>query len=149
MQVIKVDENEVMDILNDGLRSKLTMEINGRLLSKFKVFSSFPIEFLSALAFLFQKQHFGFSEEIFHEGEESTFIGVINTGKVHLIHHKSQTFLSELHEGASFGEVGFFSGRERSCTIVSKEFTEILIIMKNDFMELASEVSGGAILKFH
>lgn len=50
---LKVEESEVMDILNDGLRNKLTMEINGRLLNKFKVFNNFPIEFLSALAFLF------------------------------------------------------------------------------------------------
>jgi len=50
---LKVEEQEVMDILNDGLRNKLTMEINGRLLNKFKVFKNYPIEFLSALAFLF------------------------------------------------------------------------------------------------
>jgi len=37
-QVVKVEENEVFQILNDGLKNKLTMEINGRLLGKFKVF---------------------------------------------------------------------------------------------------------------
>jgi len=79
-----------MDILNEGLRNKLTMEINGRLLNKFKVFNNFPIEFLSALAFLFQKRQYSYDEMIFFEEDESDFLCVITTGKVHLLHYREK-----------------------------------------------------------
>jgi hypothetical protein len=48
---IKIEEEEVMDLVNKELRDKLTINLNGRILISIEVFEVFKLEFLSLLAF--------------------------------------------------------------------------------------------------
>lgn len=49
---IKIEEKEVMEILNENLRDKLTLYLNGRILKDIKVFEDFDLEFLSEITFI-------------------------------------------------------------------------------------------------
>ncbi len=50
---IKIEEQEVMDILNENLKDKLTLQLNGRILKNISLFEDFELEFLSEITFIF------------------------------------------------------------------------------------------------
>ena len=67
---LKIEEDEVMQFLNEDLKGTITVYINGRILKGVKVFSVFPLEFLSNLTFVLKKKTYVTEEYVFNEGEE-------------------------------------------------------------------------------
>lgn len=94
---VKIDEEEVMDILNESLRSKLILEINGRHLARLTGLRRFPIDLLSNMTFLLQKKSFITNEPIFYEGDEGNYIALVTYGKVCMVLRKSGTFLGSVN----------------------------------------------------
>lgn len=66
---LKIEEEEVFGFLNDDLRGKLTVYLNGKILKSVNVFSEFPLEFLSNLTFILTKRSFSIEEYIINEGK--------------------------------------------------------------------------------
>jgi hypothetical protein len=62
---IKIDEKEVMAMLNESLREKITVYLNGRILQKMKYFQTFGLDMLSEITFYFQKINFAIDDFIF------------------------------------------------------------------------------------
>ena len=110
---LKIEESEVMDMMNDDLRSALILFGNGRILQSVAVLSRFPLEFLSNLSFVLEKKSFALDEEIFNEGDEGSEMYFITSGKVTLLHRESKSFIAELFKEMSFGEIAFFSDAKR------------------------------------
>lgn len=71
----KLEEEDVLQMLNDNLRVETTIHLNGKLLNETPLFKSFEVEFLSQLTFIIKKRIFLIDEHIFDEGEigESLF----------------------------------------------------------------------------
>jgi CRP-like cAMP-binding protein len=44
--------------------------------------------------------------------------------------------LKKLEKGNSFGEVGFFTGKSRNFTLKSQDFSTLLFIDRNEFIDL-------------
>ena len=83
---LKIEEEEVFSFLNEDLKSKITVFMNGKILKSVCVFSEFPLEFLSNLTFIFVKKSFSMEEYVFNEGDDGRDIYFITQGKVCLIH---------------------------------------------------------------
>lgn len=62
---IKIDEKEVMAMLNENLREKITVYLNGRILQKMVFFEHFDLDLLSELTFYFQRMTFAIDDFIF------------------------------------------------------------------------------------
>lgn len=41
-----------------------------------------------------------------------------------------------MEKGASFGEIAFFTGLERSCSVRSVEFSSLLVVKRSDFLAM-------------
>lgn len=106
---IKIEEHEVMELLNDDLKGKITVYLNGKILKSVDVFSEFPLEFLSNLTFIFKKRSFVFDEYVLNEGEDGKELFFITSGKVSLLHKQSYSYILDLEKDRSFGEIAFFS----------------------------------------
>ena len=52
-KLIKIDEKEVMAMLNENLREKITVYLNGRILQKMIFLEAFGLDMLSELTFYF------------------------------------------------------------------------------------------------
>lgn len=52
---IKIEEKEVMAMLNESLREKITVYLNGRILKRMKFLEPFGLDLLSELTFYFQR----------------------------------------------------------------------------------------------
>lgn len=62
---LKIDESEVMELLNDDLKNTITIYMNGKILKSVSAFSIFPLEFLS---------NFNIDENVFNEGDDGKVI---------------------------------------------------------------------------
>ncbi len=56
-----------------------------------------------------------------------------------MIHKTSHTYLVDLFKGENFGEVGFFTENPRVCSAKSRDFTEVYLIWRDDFMKIAED----------
>lgn len=62
---IKIDEKEVMAMLNESLREKITVYLNGRILRGMKFLEPFGLDVLSELTFYFKRQSFALDDHVF------------------------------------------------------------------------------------
>lgn len=72
--------------MNDDLRGKITVYINGKILQNIAALSVFPIEFLSNLSFLFRKYTYALDENIIIENLPGNELFFVVTGKVAVLH---------------------------------------------------------------
>ena len=63
-KTIKLDQEEVLAVLNKNLEIKMRALLNGRILKNIKVFKNFDIDFLSDITKKFQKQTFAMDDNI-------------------------------------------------------------------------------------
>ena len=73
----------------------------------------FPIEFLSNLSFILQKQTYAIDDNLIVENENGNEIFFMVSGKVSLIHRHSKTHITDLFMDSYFGEISFFSELQR------------------------------------
>jgi len=82
---------------------------------------------------------------LFKEGEESTDIFFLVSGKVALSKIEASTqndlVFKEMFPGESFGEMSFVDGSPRSCSIVAAEDTEVYVLSKPKLLENAPEAN--------
>eukprot|EP00347_Sterkiella_histriomuscorum_P021932 403332268 len=136
---IKIEEREVYGLLNENLRDKITLYLNGKILRNIQIFESFSIEFISRLTFVFKKQSFAVDEIIFNEDTIGQDMFFISSGKVYIIHKKTMSFVKELYKDDHFGEIGFFSDLPRQATIKARDYTDTMILSKENFLKVAGD----------
>jgi hypothetical protein len=66
----KLDEEDVLLMLNENLRVETTVHLNAKLLNETPLFKSFEVAFLSQLTFVIKKRIFVIDEHIFNEGDK-------------------------------------------------------------------------------
>jgi CRP-like cAMP-binding protein len=136
---IKIEEKEVMEILNENLRDKLTLYLNGRILKDIKVFEDFDLEFLSEITFIFCQVTYMIDDNIIIEDDPGGKIFFIVKGKVAILHRKTRTYIKDLGKDDFFGEIGFFSEKARQATAKSRDFTHLLVLDHDSFEKKAEE----------
>ena len=101
-------------MLNENLRNKITVFLNGRILETSPIFAeTFSLNFQAKIAFIFKKQSYAVDDNIFNEDDYGTQIFFIDSGRVSVMHKKTLTFIIELHKDDCFGEISFFSDLPR------------------------------------
>ncbi|CDW85756.1 UNKNOWN [Stylonychia lemnae] len=113
---IKIEEEEVFEMLNQDLRERITVCMNGFILQTIPFFENFEMEFTSELTFNLRKQTYALDDNIFVKDDY-------------------------------FGEIAFFTDEQRCTTMKSRDFTELYIIERENFLELAEEYDD--VIKFY
>jgi phosphoribosyl-dephospho-CoA transferase len=133
-KLYKIEESELLSLLNVNLRGKITVYFNGKILQNIDVLYLFPIDFLSNLSFILKKQTFAIDENMVIEDENGSELFFVVNGRVSLIHKKSKTHIIDLDQDKYFGEISFFSELTRQATVKARDFTECLILSRDDFL---------------
>jgi len=95
-KTMKIEEEEVMGLLNEDLASKITVFLNGRILQSISCLQDFPIDFLSQLTFIFIKKTFAVDENIIYENDQGQEIYFISQGRASLLHKETHTYIGDL-----------------------------------------------------
>ena len=85
-KIYKIEEEELLSLLNVNLRDKITVFLNSKILKNIEVFNQFPISFLSNVSFIMKKKTINMDENLFLEKEIGTDLYFILNGKIALIH---------------------------------------------------------------
>lgn len=104
--MIKIEENEVLNLLNDDLRNNVTIHLKGRIIRNCELFDNFKIEFVSQLVFLLNLKRYSVGDSIIFEKETGDEIYFIENGKVALLHQSSHTYILDL-QVIGFGLIWF------------------------------------------
>jgi hypothetical protein len=128
MKEVKVEENEVAQLLNESLRDKINMHLRGRILQSIYFLEEFGLDFLSDLAQYFKKMTYITGDYLFMEKDKARSIFYIIQGRVAMIHKQSHTFITDLLKEQYVGELGFLQGGQRCLSAKARDFTEVFII---------------------
>ena len=83
------------------------------------------------------------------EGDLGQEIFFIVSGKVSIIDKKTKTHIIDLIQDQYFGEISFFSDIPRQATVKARDFCEMLVLRRDDFLTMAGKVSVQALTQFH
>ncbi len=107
----------------------------------FPLFAGLNEQELDALLRVAIKKTFPKNTILFSEGDKTDSLYVIRSGKVKVtITDKDgkEIILSMLGPGEYFGEMSLLDSEPRSATVMTREATELLIVSKNDLMDIFS-----------
>ncbi len=111
------------------------------MLANTSLFSRVDRDELHEIAGWVQVQGYRTGQMIEREGDLGTSLHIIRTGSVDVFQHygsDDQQLLASFGEGDFFGEMALLLGRPRSATIIAKEDTECLQILRSTFEDDAS-----------
>jgi CRP/FNR family cyclic AMP-dependent transcriptional regulator len=111
------------------------------MLKNIPLFSCLNDSELTAIENVAVKKTFPKNTILFSEGDKTDSLYVICDGKVKVTINDDEgkeIILSMLGTGEYFGEMALLDDEPRSASIITKETTQLLIISKNDFMEIFS-----------
>ena len=124
-------------MLNETLRDQVIAFINGNMINKSGVFQAFSVVIISQIAFKLSHHMFSVDDTIIEEGSHGKRMYYISKGSGILLHKASRTFIKEIKPDACLGELAFFSEEPRRATMRSNNFTEVLHISRDAFLEIA------------
>lgn len=110
----KLNENQVLELLNENLREQVIANINGRILNECEIFDQFDMMFISEITFILDRKIFAMGDTVFEEGDNGNKLYFVAKGTVILLQMKTHTYIKQLHENQNFGAISFFSNHPRS-----------------------------------
>jgi hypothetical protein len=122
----------------DLLKEKYTIVERVIAIKKIPLFRSVDSEHLKLFAEITTEQRFARDQLIVRENDQGEFLYLIKSGSVKVVknHGKNETVLSILPEGGHFGEMGLIDNEPRSASCVANEECSILIMGKDDFLDV-------------
>lgn len=119
----------ILEYLSDPLRREIALFTNGPLLKKcIPILRLFDESIISTLSTIMEEISLAPSDIIFKEGEASRSLYFLVDGTVSLYLERSGMQLEEIEPVMYFGEVGFFTGRPRTCSARTESFVSLLVI---------------------
>ncbi|KAL4484099.1 hypothetical protein ABPG73_009297 [Tetrahymena malaccensis] len=145
-------ETKIINQLSDGLRETLLMEANKLALIESPIFrENFSPQIIIKTIPLIKEMRFTPEEIIFDEEKIDYFEGsiyFIEKGRVEICSYYSHPIakrqqmvnkIIELKSGNSFGQISFFTGKQRTFSVRSLDFCRLLVIRRQDFIQLLQE----------
>ncbi|KAL4480342.1 hypothetical protein ABPG74_020858 [Tetrahymena malaccensis] len=137
------EKQMIIDQLSDSLRSKLLFEANKIVLRDNPIFKqNFSKTVIEQTVPLILEMKYSPESIICQKGiQDDCSIYFIENGSVEIVLNpkgNNQSGLVKLKKGESFGAYSFFTGLPRINNIRSNEFTTILKIKRQDFLQLLS-----------
>lgn len=136
-------ETEIISKLSKTLKDELYTEANGFMLYKYPMFfANFSEHMLRALMYYMKDVRYNPGDMIFNENEpDDCEIFFLMKGNVEITFNSINRFesyvrkpLGNIKEGQVFGELAFFSGQTRGVSAQSSDFTSLLYIKREDFL---------------
>lgn len=129
-------EMGILDNLSTPLREEIFTQTRGYLLAKSAVFNFYSGSFLKYLGHQMKIEAFGSGDIIFKEGDPSTVIYYLCSGKVQIYHEKTKTVFKDIKKSKYFGEIAFFLGDRRTASAACLEFAEFLTLDRSSLFNV-------------
>jgi len=142
------EEHKIIELLSGTLKEELLIEAYGAVLKKYPMFfANFSEISLKKVVNIIKDIKLIPEETVFIEKEQSDDLSIyfIMKGKVQLFASKGEgeepLVVRDLGVGDYFGEVAFFSGKNRFLSARSKDFTTLFCINREEFIKVLQKNS--------
>lgn len=131
-----LDERQIMSLLSEPLRDDVNDHIHGVILKNFPVFAEYDTNFISQMTKKFEKNTYAPGDIVLEEGEISTSIYFIQTGRIELFHHATRSIYKIINPRDYFGEIAFFTERPRCASARCLDYTDLLSLSRGSLNTL-------------
>ncbi|EAR85369.2 cyclic nucleotide-binding domain protein (macronuclear) [Tetrahymena thermophila SB210] len=140
------ETKQVIEKLSSQLKIELVKEVNIQYVAVFHILNKiFSQKIQEKSLFIMNDIKFTPGEVIFLEGDyDDCSIYLILEGQVNIYHtnNKDEDYIVQnLKKGQCFGEIAFFTGQQRNASARSNEFTTLIKIEREQFIQLIKEHS--------
>ncbi len=121
----------------------LLIEDIGEMLVECEIFNNFPPAEIKSAARYFSVSNIGEGEAIFNEGDDGTFMCIVNFGNVSILKSnldEKVVKIATLRKGRAFGEMAVLDGERRSATCVAATDCTLLTLSKDSLDKMLLEV---------
>lgn len=121
----------------------LLIEDIGEMLMECDLFNNFPHPEILSAARYFSVSKIEKGETIFKEGDDGTFMCIVNSGNVSILKANMDEEIVEiamLRKGRAFGEMAVLDGERRSATCVAATDCTLLTLTKDSLDKMLAEV---------
>ena len=138
-------EENIINKLSKTLKDEIYNEANGYLLYKHSMFfANFSENILRSLMYYMKEVRYNPGDVIFSESTlDDCEIFFLMKGNVEISSKSTNRYIRDiklnnkvLTQDAVFGEMGFFAGQKRSVSARSKDFTSLICIKRDDFLNV-------------
>lgn len=130
----------IINKLSDSLKAELLIEANGPFLRDLKLFNlNFSEETLRETVNIMNEKRYTPGDLIFSQNNiDHQSIYIIRKGEIELFNENTTSLnsIKKLHSGDIFAETSFFSGRPRSFSARSIDFSNVFVIKQEDFFRI-------------
>ena len=132
-------EHIIIDSLSSSLKEELLLQAYGAILKKHPMFyTNFTEKSLRKIVHIINDVRLFPDEELFKKNEEENSLYFVMKGKMELFltTKNGEIVLKSLEIGENFGEVEFFTGRNRQFSAKSRGFTTLFSINREEFIAI-------------
>jgi hypothetical protein len=130
---LEVDLFDLLEILSEPLREQIFLHLNGSELSNCKVFDKFPDFFTNKISRFMHSKTYAPEDDILIESSIPVGIFFIQSGLIQIYNRKSKQKIKELGYSDYFGEIGFFTRKKLCASVMSVNYSEVLLLTIEDF----------------
>ena len=132
-----LDERQLLSQLNEPLRDEIYIHIHGAVLKDCPVFQKeFNQNFISQLTKMLKAVTFAPGDVVFQEGEVSTSMYFVQSGRISIYHQATNSTYTELTTGRSFGEVAFFTEKSRCASALCLTYADLFFLSRQEMYGL-------------
>jgi len=120
----------------------ILIEDIGEMLMECDLFHNFPAAEIMSAARYFSVNKIEKDEEIFKEGDDGTFMCIVNSGNVSVLKtnmDEETVEITTLRKGRAFGEMAVLDGERRSATCVAATDCTLLAFTKDSLDKMLTE----------
>lgn len=127
-------EQDVLSLLSAPMKEEVYANIQGHYLLRLNAFTLISNACLKAISYKLKLQVYAPNDLIINQGEITNDLYFVIGGNVEVFHRKTQTVFKLLPKHSFFGEIGFFINVQRTASVKSFEYSELLKISSFDFL---------------
>ncbi|KAL4469617.1 hypothetical protein ABPG74_004870 [Tetrahymena malaccensis] len=131
-------QQKVISLLPETLQNQILLDANKIIFEHSPLFrTNFSEQIIQKTIQIIEQRDFIPGQNIIEQDQESdNCIYFIEKGCVEIYNSNNNEELKHLYKGQQFGEVQFFSGLTSQASARSVEFTKLLVIKRNSFLEI-------------
>lgn len=131
---LSTDDHKIISELPMVIQSELKMFINIKLIKPIQIFKNCSHECLEDVARCLEQQIYPPGRFIIKKGDIGNEMFIIEHGMVEVLRHGKP--VATLNDGKFFGETALLKETTRNADIVSKNYCEVIVLEKGDFLKL-------------
>lgn len=132
----KALNQSILSEFSEPLRKEISQHIYGTILSRAHFLSKFEYTFVYQLATYLSPEIYAVADLIISDQQASTDMYFIEEGQVEVFHTLTGEIYTELKAGSHFGELSFLRNTQRTASVRSSQYTEVLKLSREAFIGL-------------